>query len=386
MNSAASIFSRNHRSSRRSFLAISAGGVLAVTAGRSLSVLAASGEYEKGTAIPGDYTFEHGTYVVTDDTALYQYATGTDGYAYYTSYEDGKWSEWTVAGETEVSWDPAPVLYDGKSQAYYTGKDGYIYQLTWDSYGDPQWEDVSGGYSFEASPYATTWEDSVYLYGTSTDGYVYHKAYTDGAWGEWEALNDAEYPLKTDSKPYSVSWSDHENTFWVGADDKVYWNRYNYADGAWVGAKEIPADYGFACTPYAVGYAPEKQLYAFSADAEGKPTWNTFADGDGWAGWETYDTDWAAKYQPNAYVYEDSLHLAYTSDDNHGYHSEYNADGWSDGWTDLGENYGFDTYQYAYDGGLYLTYTGEDGGIYYREYSFDGGGTTDPEPTETPEY
>jgi hypothetical protein len=165
-------------------MAFTGGGALALATARSLPVLAADGEYEEGKAIPGDYTFEYGTYVSPTDDALYQYATGTDGYAYCSKYEDGEWSDWEQAGDQTVAWDPAPVTYDGKSQAYYTGGDGYIYELTWDSYGDAQWEDVSGGYSFEASPYASTYEDSLHLYGTSTDGYVYHKAYMkDGGCG-----------------------------------------------------------------------------------------------------------------------------------------------------------------------------------------------------------
>jgi hypothetical protein len=375
----------NSTSSRRSFMAFTGGGALALATARSLPALAADGEYEEGKAIPGDYTFENGTYVSPTDDALYQYATGTDGYAYCSKYEGGEWSNWEQAGDQTVGWDPAPVTYDGKSQAYYTGKDGYIYELTWDSYDKAQWEDVSGGYTFEASPYASTYEDSLHLYGTSTDGYVYHKGYTkDGGWGEWAPLNAPEYPAKTDSKPYSVSWSDHENTFWVGADDKVYWNRYTYADGTWDEPKEVPAEYGFKCTPYAVGYAPEKKLYAYSATSEGAPTWNSFADGEGWSGWQAYETEWAANYQPNAYVYQESMHVAYVSDDYNAYYTQYGKDGWDSEWADLGGNYGYDCQQYAYNDNLYLTYTGEDGGIYYRQYAFDGGGTL--EPTETPEY
>ncbi len=372
-------------SSRRAFMAFTGGGAIALATARGLPALAADGGYEEGKAIPGDYAFENGTYVSPTDDALYQYATGTDGYAYCSKYADGEWSDWEQAGDQTVGWDPAPVTYDGKSQAYYTGGGGYIYELTWDSYGDAQWEDVSGGYTFEASPYASAYEDTLHLYGTSTDGYVYHKGYTkDGGWGEWAPLNAPEYPAKTDSKPYSVSWSDHENTFWVGADDKTYWNRYSYADGSWDEPKEIPADYGFKCTPYAVGYAPEKKLYAYSATSEGAPTWNSFADGEGWSGWQTYETDWAANYQPNAYVYNDTQHVVYVSDDYNAYYTQYGTDGWDGEWADLGGNYGYDCQQYAYNDNLYLTYTGEDGGIYYRQYASDGGGTL--EPTETLEY
>lgn len=372
--------------SRRSFLTMAAGAIATVAASRSLAVMAFDGSYDTGKKIEGDYTFAYGTYVAAGDTTLYQYATGTDGYAYYNQYQDGAWKGWAAAGQTEVGWDPAPYAYEGKSQAFYTGKDGYIYQVGWDSYGEPTWTDVSGGYTFATSPHATVKDGTVHLYGTSTDGNVYHKSYADGGWGEWYALNDPAYPAKTEAKPYGVTWADHENTFWVGADDKVYWNRYSYTDGAWDEPKEIPADYGFSTTPYAVGYAPEEKLYAFGAAADGAPTYNSFVTGEGWSGWQPYDTGWAAKSQPNAYVAEDAIHVAYVGDDGHGYYTQYGTGGWEGEWADLGGNYGYDTCQYTWNDNLYLTYTGEDGGIYYREYAFDGGGKLEPTPTEKPGY
>jgi hypothetical protein len=375
----------NPSTSRRSFLAFSAGGLLTFSAVGRLNALASQGSYEPGKKIEGDYSFEYGTYVAPADDKYYQYATGADGYAYYTTYDGSSWSEWASGGEQKVKYDPAPVSYDGKSHAYYAGDDGYIYEFGWDTYGDPKWENVSGEYTFDAAPYATTYEDSVYLYGASTDGYVYHKAYSkDAGWGEWEPLNDAEYPVKADAKPYSVSWGDYENTFWTGEDGYAYWNRYDYAAGTWTGAKQIPSDYTFKGTPYAIGYAPEKSLYAYAVTADGAPAYNTF-DGEGWSGWEAWDTGWTGTYQPNAYYYNDYQHVVYTSDDYHAYYTWYGADGWSE-WEDLGENYGYDTYQYEYDDSLYLTYTGEDGGIYYRTYAADGGATTDPDPTEEPDY
>lgn len=372
--------------SRRSFLAIGAGGAMTAATLRFIPSVAAEGAYAPGKEIEGAYTFQYGTYVAPVDNALYQYATGDDGNAYYTTYDGTSWSGWENPGKqpAKVSWDPAPVSYDGGSQAYYTGDDGYIYQLSWDSYGEATWENVSGEYTFSASPYATSSGDAVALYGTATDGYVYHKGYTgEAGWGEWQPLNDAAYPAKVDAKPYSVTWDDHENAFWVGDDGKTYWNRYSYADQAWTGAKEIPADYTFAAVPYAVGYAPESALYAYSSSADGAPVYNTFS-GEGWSGWQPYDAAWTASSTPNAYVYNDAMHVVYTSNDKHAYYSQYGAEGWSEGWEDLGANYGYDTQQYEYAGGLYLTYTGEDGSVYYR--TFDGGGTVEPTPTPKVKY
>jgi hypothetical protein len=376
----------NPLSTRRSFLLYAAGGSVALATGFRFATVSGQATYDDPQQINStSATYEGGTYAVeAEDGYLYQYATSADGYAYYNAYDGQSWQGWTQAGEQTVGWDPAPVAYDGKSHAYYTGGDEYLYQLSYDTYGDAQWEDVSGDYTYQAAPYATTYEDSVYLYATATDGYVYHKGYTGGTWGEWQALNEADAPAKTDSKPYSVSWGDHENTFWLGDDGYVYWNRYNYADGAWTGAKQIPSDYQIKCVPYAVGYAPEESLYAYSANADGAPIYNVF-DGSGWAGWEPIEASWTTSYQASAYYYEDYQHVVYVADGGNAYYTQYGADGWSD-WQDLGGNYGYDAYQYEYDGDLYLTYTGQDGGIYYKSYAADGGGAVEPTATEDDGY
>jgi hypothetical protein len=357
------------------------GSAVAIALGSRLPLAAAQSTFADGTQVgDGSQTFTGGTYALSEDGYIYQYATGADGYAYYTQYDGAYWSGWTQAGDTAVGWDAAPAYYDGSSHAYYTGTDEYIYQVSWDSYGEAQWENVSGDYTFQAAPYATYDADAVYLYGTASDGYVYQKAYDGSAWSDWYAVNEA--PAKTDAKPYSVAWDDHENTFWLGDDGYAYWNRYSHADGEWTGAKQIPSDYTFTCVPYAVGYAPESSLYAYAANADGAPVYNVF-DGSGWSGWAPVDAGWTAGYQPSVYVYEDAQHVVYVDDSYHAWYTSYGADGWSaDGWSDLGDNYGYDTSQYTYDDTLYLTYTGENGNIYYKSYAADGGGTVEPTPTE----
>ncbi len=367
--------------SRRTFLQLAGGGVAALALGSRLDLTAAQSTFADGTQVgDGSQTFSGGTYAISKDDYVYQYATGADGYAYYTEYDGADWSGWTQAGETAVGWDPAPAYYDGSTHAYYTGTDEYLYQVSWDSYGEAQWEDVSGGYTYQAAPWATYDDDYVYLYATASDGYVYHKAYDGSAWGDWYAVN--ETPAKTDAKPYSVAWDGYENTFWHGEDGYIYWNRYSHADGTWTGAKQIPSDYTFGCNAYAIGYKPEESLYAYSSTAEGGPVYNVF-DGSGWSGWQPIEADWTATYSPNVYYWNDAQHVVYVDDSYHAYYTWYGADGWAaDGWYDLGDNYGYDTWQYSWGDDLYLTYTGENGNIYYKTYAADGGGTVDPTPTE----
>jgi hypothetical protein len=379
--------SPNPLSTRRSFLVLAAGGSVALATGLRFTPAAAQATFDGAQQInTTDATYEGGTYAVpADDGAVYHYATSADGYAYYNAYDGESWQGWTQAGDQAVGWDPAPVAYDGKSHAYYTGGDESIYQLSWDTYGDATWENVAGDYTFQAAPYATTYEDSVYLYGTATDGSVYHKGYDGTAWGDWQALNDADAPAKTDSKPYSVSWADHENTFWLGDDGYVYWNRYTYADGTWAGARQIPSDYQVKYVPWAVRYPPEQALYAYSANADGVPIYNVFTEADGWAGWQPIEASWTAASQPSTYYYEDSQHVVYVADGGNAYYIQYSPDGWAD-WQDLGGNYAYDSYQYEYNDALYLTYTGEDGGVYYKSYVADGAGAVEPTATEDDGY
>lgn len=360
----------------------------ALVAGGALSAAAQSGGYGEPVQIgeDGGYEFAYSPYVSVSDDTAYQYATGADGQAYYTTYDGTDWAAWAGYADQpgDVTYDPVAVDYDGASHAFYTGKGGELYHVYADAYGDYTWEDVAGDYTFAAAPTATYAYDAIQLYGYADDGYIYHASWADGAgWSDWEPVNDADSPAKAGTAPYAVTWGDRDNVFWTGASGKVWWNRYA-EDGTWSGPVAVNGDdYTFADATYAVGYSADESLYAYSATSDGVPAYNTF-DGDGWSGWTTADTEWtAAAYQPSAYEYDGAVHVAYTGDDGHGYYASY-ADGtWSE-WYDLGANYGWDTYQYEYDGGLYLTYTGEDGGAYYRAYAADGGPVD--EPSADPSY
>jgi hypothetical protein len=374
--------------SRRAIIALATGGALSAAAIGPMRALASQTTgYEPGQPVNStSVTFAGGTYTTVANNTLYQYANDSTGSAYYNTYDGTAWSGWTAYEQqpAKSSYDPCPVTYNDASYAYYTGDDGYLYQQSWDAAKAPVWEDVSGDYTYAAAPYASVYEDTVHLYGVANDGYVYHKPYSEAVgWGTWEPVNDPAAPAKTDAKPVAVSWADHDNVFWTGEDGYVYWNRYNYANQTWTGAKQIPSDYTFAGTPYAVGYAPETSLYAYGVNVDGVPVYNKF-DGSAWAGWQQYQVTWTSTYQPNAYVYEDTQHVIYTAADAHAYYTTYSGGTWGE-WQDLGPNYGYGAYQYSYADGLYLTYTGEDGQIYTRTYA-GGGAALDPTPTPEPAY
>src|SRR5258708_7326179 len=56
-----------------------------------------TGTFDSGQQISGNgssYTFAASTYSDTSKDTLYQYATGTDGYAYYNTYDGNSWSGW----------------------------------------------------------------------------------------------------------------------------------------------------------------------------------------------------------------------------------------------------------------------------------------------------
>jgi len=313
--------------------------------------------------------------------SLYLYGTADDGKGYYTTYDGATWSAWQTwdAQPVNYKWEPAAVKYGETQYVYYAGEDNKYYQNTYDGTAWSGWEDVSGAYTYAAAPYASTDGTSLYLYGAAADGNLYYKSYDGAAWTEWAAVNDPAYPVGA-YQPYSVYWGEYENTFWTGQDGKSYWNRY---DGtAWSGAKEIPGDYTYADTAYAVGY--NDALYAYGTGADGVPYYNSF-DGSAWAGWSTYQAAPAAPvaYQPSAYVYEGKQNVVYTGNDGHAYYTSYDGAQWTP-WQDLGANYSYESVQYEYGDGYYLAYTGQDGSIYYKTYSGEGGGAV--EETPTPSY
>lgn len=371
-----------------------AAGLLVAT---SFSAIAAGGAYEPGTEIAGgsDAGYSWSTYAVSSDTYVYQYATDSEGTAWYNSYDGSEWSGWAYDEDQPavVTYDPAPVYHNGSSYVFYTGDAGEMYYVTGTDSGSPAWTDIAGDYTFDSAPAASDYDGQVDLYATADDGYVYTTYSSGDGWAEWALVNDETSKGKSGSEPYAISWDGYDNVFWTSEDGTVYWNRY---DGStWTGPIAINGtDYSFDSAVYAVGYAPEEQLYAYAATSDGDAVWNVF-DGDGWAGWQAYDVDWRAKGQPNAYVYDDAQHIVYGAADGHAYYNNYTANGYSADWQDLGENYAYGAQQYGYADGLYLTYTGEDGSVYYRTYSADGGPAVepsddsaypDPSPSPSPRY
>ena len=268
-----------HHRIQRSLKGLMAAGLIAALAGASLSsALALDGSYSAGTPI-GNGSFASSTYTVVVDDTAYQYATGSDGNAYYTTYDGNQWTAWTGWGTQPASYqyDPAPVAYQNQGYVVYAGDDGKYYA----SAGGGDWTDISGDYTFKYAPYANVYNDTLYVYGVASDGYVYWKDYNGAAWGEWGEIGGqttAAYDV------YAVDWNGYDNVFWTSNDGHVYWNRWD--GSAWSGAKELTNSVAIASAPYAVGYAPEEKLYAYGVSTDGQPAWNVFTEGEGWTGWK----------------------------------------------------------------------------------------------------
>ena len=375
-----------YRRAARGALGIVALGSLAFAS--TLAVLAQATPFDGGGQIGGDdYTYDSGPYAIVYDGTLYEYATGTDGKGYYTTYDGEEWSSWQGWDDqpADYQWQPTAVDFNDSQYVFYNGQDGGIYHNAYDGEEWSGWENLAGDYSFDYAPYANTYGDAVYLYGVADDGYLYYKAWQDAEWSDWAAVSE-EYTAGG-YQPYGVDWDDYNNVFWTGDDGKVYWNRYDGSE--WTGAKALPYEadeYQYDSAPYAIGYSEDEKLYAYAVTADGAPNWNVF-DGEGWSGWKEYEAEFPAKakYQPNAYEYDGKQHLMVTGDDGHAYYTTY--DGEYGEWQDLGDNYDYDPYQYEYNDGYYLTYTGTTGYIYYKVYGGDGGdGGYEAEPTEDDGY
>lgn len=341
---------------------VAAAGLTVALLGTTVGgVLAFDGSYGDAKKV-GDGSFASSTYNVTVDDTLYQYATGEDGDAYYTTFDGEEWTEWTGYDAQPVKYksDPAPVYYNDASYVTYYGEDGKYYF----SGADGEWTDISGDYTFKYAPYSNVYDGTLYVYGVAEDGYVYWIDYDGSEWGTWGEIGGQTTGAY---EVYAVDWNDYNNVFWTSDDGHVYWNRWDGSE--WTGVRDLPNGTEFTSAPYATGYAPEKKLYAYAVTGDGLPAWTSFTEGEGWEDWSTYEgLDAKVKNQPNAYVYDDTQHIVYTGDDGHAYYTEY-AGEWTDEWVDLGDNYAWDAYQYEYDGDLYLTYTGENGSIYNKAYA-----------------
>lgn len=213
----------------------------------SLSAIAAGGAYERGQEIVGgtEAGYSWSTYAVTSDEYVYQYATDSEGTAWYNSYDGSAWAGWESSDQPAVvSYDPAPIYYQDAPYVFYTGEAGELYYVTGTDSGTPEWTDIADDYAFDSAPAASVYGEQLDLYATADDGYVYTKSYSGGSWSEWASVNDETTKGKAGTEPYAVEWGDYDNVFWTGDDGAVYWNRY---DGeSWTGATPLASeDYSF---------------------------------------------------------------------------------------------------------------------------------------------
>ena len=329
------------------------------------------------------YAYTVAPSTVDYNNEVYLYGTADDGKGYYTSWNGTEWStygSWDTQ-PADFKWEPSTTEYKGAQLVTYAGQDDKYYTNTWDGQAWTGWNDISGPYTFKQAPTTVKYNDMLYVYGAAADGNVYGKSYDGATWSDWSAVNET-YTAGA-YQPYAVEWNGYNNVFWTGEDGKAYWNRYD--GSAWTGAVELAGDYTYADSLYAVAY--DNTLYAYATGADGMPYYNTFAEGQGWGGWQAYATAPAAQvaYQPSVSVYEDKQHVIYTGKDGHAYYTSYDGASWS-GWEDLGTNYAYDTVQYGYGDGHYLAYTGADGDIYYKTYSGGGDLPAGQDPTPTPGY
>jgi len=373
----------DHRVTRRSLIAMA---IASAAASSQLSrVLAAGGGYSEGYQVDegGEYTFAASPAYASYNDSLYAFATGKDGSGYYATYDGKEWGAWQgyAAQPVKYQYQPTAVAYNDKLYAVYTGTDNHLYTASYDGSSWNDWTDFSGDYTYNAPAYTTTYGDNLYVYASTSDNAPYYQSFDGTTWSGWLPY-DAAPALY--GQPYAVDWGDHENVFYASPEGEVYWTRYDGTN--WAPYKALAGDGSYSAV-YAVGYAPEKKLYAYGTGTDGSAAYNVF-DGSGWGGWTKYDGAPEVNYAPTAYVYDDVQYVVYTGKDNHGYQTTYDGSSWSD-WEDLGGNYAYEPKQYSYDDSYNLSYTGADGYVYYRTYDGSGeasGGYDTPKPTPTPGY
>src|SRR5215213_7390852 len=89
---------------RRKLRGVAVAGLTAILLGTSAGgALALDGGYREGKKV-GEGEFNASTYNITVDDTLYQYATGKDGNAYYTTFDGKSWDDWG-------GWESQPVKF-----------------------------------------------------------------------------------------------------------------------------------------------------------------------------------------------------------------------------------------------------------------------------------
>ena len=229
----------------------------------------------------------------------------------------------------------------------------------------------SDGYTtYEAAdaPYAVTYEDTLYLYGTSTDGKGYYTTYDGQEWSAYSAWD--QQPTNFKWQPASVTYGDSQYAYYTSDDNKLYQNAY---DGtAWSGWQDTSGAYTYAQAPYANTYADK--LYLYGAAEDGNVHGKGF-DGTAWPEWTAVNEDYASgAYQPYAIDWNNYQNVFWTGSDGTVYWNRYDGTAWT-GATALEGEYTFATspYAFGYDGDIYAYATTADGLPYYNTFT-DGTG------------
>jgi len=177
---------------RRARRGLSVLGVAAALLGTVAGGALADG-YGDAKQIGGDeYEYGYSTYATEYKGDVYQYETGKDGNAYYSTYDGKEWADWKGWDDQPVKYkyDPAPASYKDGTYVCYTGEDGYIYYNWYDGSDWSGWAKIGDEeYKFDSAPYGYAKSDYFYLYATGEDGYVYYNQYDGTDWTGWANIS-----------------------------------------------------------------------------------------------------------------------------------------------------------------------------------------------------
>jgi hypothetical protein len=144
--------------------------------------------WTEAKALTGDGSYDSAPYAIgySPEQKLYAYAVSAEGAPYWNVFAEGEgwtgWQAYQAQTPAPVQYQPHAYEYDGVQHLVLTGTDGHAYYTTYDGQ-YAEWADLGDNYAYDPSTYEHA--DGYYLTYTGQDGKVYYKTYEADA-GEEE--------------------------------------------------------------------------------------------------------------------------------------------------------------------------------------------------------
>ena len=178
---------------------------------------------------------------------------------------------------------------------------------------------VESAYKYGSGPYAVTYNNKVYYYGTGTDGTGYYNTYDGSTYTPAQAYPSQS--AKYQGRPCASVYNGKQYVYYYGQDSKYY--AYAYDGQAYAAPQDVSGGYAYSAPPYGVTY--QNNLYLYGVASDGNLYAQSYNGTSYSAPVKVNGTEQVGAYAPYAVEYGGYANVFYVSKDNKVYWNRYNG-------------------------------------------------------------